>query len=250
MNQHYLCISYCRPLSGHRLPPANGIRQRADAPSSAVAPQQDYFRVALDHLGRLDEFDPKQGMVQTAYYLNRWIEGPGKQVAWQADPDARRVAGRVAYDRSGPRTWRSGSSPWTTCGTCARRHGLAASRNGWPERPEDPDLATWLKELEKARGEPHAYELSLAARLFDWTVRNIQLDCAVAVSRPGRGPGWQDRGGRGSGDFAAEAGDVRPRLHRVSLADAAVRPRRCVAAGARFHFAVSPATDRRRHAGL
>jgi hypothetical protein len=61
------------------------------------------------------------------------------------------------------------------------------------ERPQDPDLAPWLKELEKARGEPHAYELSLAARLFDWTVRNIQLDAllpfpGLAVGPAGKAP--------------------------------------------------------------
>ena len=138
--------------------------------------------------------------MQTAYYLNRWIAEFGKQ-RLPGRPIQCSTSCRPSCVRSRrSRNSRSGSSPWTTCGTCARRHGLAVSRNGWPERPEDPDLAPWLKELETARGEPHAYELSLATRLFDWTVRNIQLDALLPFPDQAAGPAGKAEPGGAADD--------------------------------------------------
>jgi tetratricopeptide (TPR) repeat protein len=145
------------------------------AAGAAVAPQQDYFRVALDHLARLDDFDPKQGMIQTAYYLNRWIEHAEVATTWQVDPLTDQLPAAL---RTIAPVQELAKHQFTVDDVrYLREASWARSISKWvAARPDEPDLAPWLQQLKNARGEPHAYELSLAARLFDWTVRNVQLD--------------------------------------------------------------------------
>lgn len=183
-------IFWCCAVALGLLP---ACRRSAESPGaassggSAVAPQQDYFRIALDHLGRLDDFDPKQGMVQTAYYLNRWIEQTESAAAWQPaplieqlPPELRAIeplqelvkreftVDDVRYLREA--SWARSISKWVAA------------------RPDAPDMAAWLAQLEADRGEAHAYEVSLAERLFDWTVRNIQLDALQPFPGQTAGP--------------------------------------------------------------
>lgn len=168
-------------------------RRSADAPgasssgSAAVAPQQDYFRAAWDHLARLDDFDPKQGMVQTAYYLNRWVERTEAAAAWQPTP---RIE-QLPADLRGIAPLRELDKRQFTVDDVRylREASWARSISKWvAARPDDPEFATWLKQLEADRGEAHAYELSLAERLFDWTVRNIQLDALPPFPGEAAGP--------------------------------------------------------------
>ncbi len=117
-----ICLfAACRP----KPPPA----QTPTSSTAAATAKQAYFDVARDYLGRLDEFDPKQGMIQTAYYLNRWIAGSQREVTWRPDP----MIQELPADSARPcrsRRWTSGSSRWITYGTSAKRLGLVASRNG------------------------------------------------------------------------------------------------------------------------
>lgn len=43
-------------------------------------------------------------------------------------------------------------------------------------QPSPPHLKPWLKEMETSLGLPEAEQLAAAERMFDWTIRNIQLD--------------------------------------------------------------------------
>jgi tetratricopeptide (TPR) repeat protein len=86
-----------------------------------------------------------------------------------------------------------------------REASWARSLSEWlAGRPGDGDLEPWLKELEKARGESHAYELSLAARLFDWTVRNIQLDALLPFPGQTVGPAGKSPAGKSPAGGASE----------------------------------------------
>jgi len=172
---------------------ATACQRRPDAASTpqaaakTVAPQQDFFRIAQQQLSRLDEFDAKQGMVQTAYYLNRWIQSCEHDDAWRPEPmvetlpaDLRTIA---PVQELGKREFTVDDVRYL------REASWARSISEWVSGlPADEDLEPWFKELEKTRGEPHAYELSLAARLFDWTVRNIQLDALLPFPSLAAGP--------------------------------------------------------------
>ena len=119
-----ICLfAACQPTP----PPA----QTSPASPAATAPDRDYFDVALDYLAKLDEFDPKQGMVQTAYYLNRWIEGSQEQVAWQLDPMLEELPAELRRFHPVSR-WTSGSSRSMTCGTCASVLGSQHFEMGRP----------------------------------------------------------------------------------------------------------------------
>jgi tetratricopeptide (TPR) repeat protein len=52
-------------------------------------------------------------------------------------------------------------------------------------QPPPPALAPWLTDIEKKVGLAEAEQLAAAERLFDWTIRNIQLD---PLPPPARGP--------------------------------------------------------------
>ncbi len=217
MNQHYLCLcaaALCLATACRR--PTESV-QGPTAPSAAVAPQQDYFRVSLDQLGRLDEFDPKQGMVQTAYYLNRWLESREDNTSWQADP---RIHELPAELRAIAPVQELAKRQFTVDDVrYLREASWARSISEWvAERPDDADLAPWLKELETARGEPHAYELSLAARLFDWTVRNIQLDALLPFPGQAAGPAGKPPAGKTPASKAQADGpaDVSPLKQAMS----------------------------------
>jgi len=155
-------------------------------PAVSTTPERDYFDVARDYLARLDDVDPKEGMLQTAYYLNRWIQGSEDQVAWQLAPMIDALPSEL---RTLPPVQSLDKREFTVEDVrYLREASWARSISKWvAQRPDDPDLAPWLKQLEKDRGEEHAYEVSLAARLFDWTVRNIQL--APLLPFPGQAAG-------------------------------------------------------------
>lgn len=176
-----LCIAALCLVTACRQP------AETDGPSAAVAPQQDYFQMAVDYLGRLDDIDPKQGMVQAAYYLNRWFAEADHDTTWQPEPMTERLPAEL---RASPPVQELGKRQFTVDDVrYLREASWARSISNWvAAQGDDPDLAPWLKQLERDHGEPHAYEVSLAARLFDWTVRNVQLDALLPFPGQAAGP--------------------------------------------------------------
>jgi len=143
--------------------------------AGGITPKQDHLSLAMDYLGRLEEFDTQEGMLQTAYHLNRWTEGLDKGVQWKEDP---MVADLPANLREIPRLRQLSKDEFTTEDVFfLREASWMQSISDWAlQQTTDLGIEDWLKQVEESRGEPHAYELSVAARLFDWTIRNIQLD--------------------------------------------------------------------------
>ncbi len=178
-------------------------RPRGTATGPLMQADRDYLERAVDYLGRLEVFDQQQGKLQTAYYLNRWLDTVADDADWQAtgvlddlpehlrtigplrDLDKRQITTEdVLYLREA--SWMRSLAEWVT---------EAASSQVSDE---------WWTELEAARGEPHAYDVWVAWQLFDWTIRNIQLeplldhpaggpygDSAEVLSRAEPGPGYR-----------------------------------------------------------
>jgi tetratricopeptide (TPR) repeat protein len=143
--------------------------------SSAVQPQQDHFELARNCLLRLDEFDPRQGMIQTAYHLNRWIGSEAQDISWREDP---MIEGLPADLRGIPPMQTLAKREFTTSEVrYLQQASWARSITQWlVQQDELSRFDNWLGELEQDLGEPHAYDVRVAAALFDWTVRNVQLD--------------------------------------------------------------------------
>ncbi len=154
---------------------------------AATQRQQDHFQLARNHLLRLDEFDPRQGMVQTAYHLNRWIGNSTDEVSWREDP---LIDGLPADLRGIPPMQTLAKQEFTTSEVrYLQQASWARSISQWIVRQNRPfQFDNWLRELEQSQGEPHAYDVQVAAKLFDWTVRNIQLSELLPYPEAAAGP--------------------------------------------------------------
>jgi tetratricopeptide (TPR) repeat protein len=142
---------------------------------AASEPQQDHFQLARNQLQRLDEFDPRAGMVQTAYQLNRWLADAAEDVSWSRDPmiddlpaPLREMLPLQTLDK---REFRTDEVRYLQQASWGRSISQWILRQNQPTR-----FDAWLEQLEQSRGEPHAYDVGVAIRLFDWTIRNVQLE--------------------------------------------------------------------------
>ena len=135
---------------------------------------QDHFDLAMDFLSRLEEFEPSRVDPQIQYHLNRWIETADDSDTWQRDTkiddlpsETRELTimiqlGDSKFDIEDVRFlkqayWSRTISEWVS------------SLN------PNAELQSWLEQNEAIDGDSRN-ELVVAELLFDWVVRNIQLD--------------------------------------------------------------------------
>ena len=138
-------------------------------------PAAEQLERGLQYLDRLGEFDQEQAIVQASYHFNRWLDAQTPDDAWQVDPLTQTL----------PREIRTG----TLIGELDQMRFqiddvLAMLEASWgrdvadwvSRRPTAGPLAAKLESQLDALDDFEADQLLVAARLFDWTVRNIQLD--------------------------------------------------------------------------
>lgn len=169
-------------------------------PTAQVLRREDAgdLALALDALRKLAEGDDDaQPAQRTIFYLNQWISAePAGQGSWEPDrmlqtlpralrttpglaPEVLRRAEFSAHAPGNPE-----ECPWLDDIAYLQQNlwlrdiALRARREKSP-----PELAAWLKTIEQSVGLPEAEQLAAAERLFDWTVRNIQLDPLPPVPR-------------------------------------------------------------------
>jgi hypothetical protein len=148
---------------------------------------QDHLATALDFVSHLEEFEPEKGLLQVAYHLNRWIGDFDEDVPWSPDPLLERLPDTVR--RSAPLTELDRRQYTLDDVRFLREVSWLHSISEWVSREtSDLGLRPWLEDVEQAKGEQHAYELGLALRLFDWTIRNIQLEPLLDYPAPAAGP--------------------------------------------------------------
>ncbi|MCP4886703.1 MAG: hypothetical protein GY904_08830, partial [Planctomycetaceae bacterium] len=182
--------------------------------------QQDNLGEAFSLLNRLVELNPEKARRQIAYNLNRWAES--KPVPSGDVPAIIKTASDVLpLEIATERITRTGFQP--TDVNHLRDAFLAREIVEWvdQERSDDPLLADWLVDMEAKLGETDAAKLRTAARLFDWTVRNIAYEPKVLTdgAPPGpefslgmkfRGPGYRQTDfntvWRGFGDSLQRSG--------------------------------------------
>lgn len=135
---------------------------------------EDHVAKALEYLERVDSIEEKSANAQIAYQLNRWLDGQTVEGAWEVDAMAQR-APRAVRDRG------------TLDSVGRRRFDLDDIRHvqesvwfrqvaSWVSRQSiDPQMAPWIESQRAKLGDQGTNQLATAYRLFDWTVRNIQL---------------------------------------------------------------------------
>jgi tetratricopeptide (TPR) repeat protein len=136
----------------------------------------DDLSQALDSLRKIAAGGGEQATSRTIYYLNQWLNG-GRTVEGTWDPD--RLSENI------PRALRNSPGLDRLRELQFRPDDLAyLQQTLWlndvarrvRQDPPPADLAPWLAELEKNGQLVESEQLAAAERLFDWTVRNLQLD--------------------------------------------------------------------------
>jgi tetratricopeptide (TPR) repeat protein len=198
-----LALPGCRTESPTTSPAA------AAPPTTAAASQgADELSLAVDSLRKLAEGASAESMKRTYFYFNQWLASyePAK-AAWQPDkalehlPLAlRQTPGLDRLNR--PRFEKENLAPIQAA---LRLADLAPMQQGlwlndmayfqqtlWlhdiaervRRQSPPPELKSWLKQLEQSAGLPEAEQLTAAERLFDWTIRNLQLDPLPPMPKP------------------------------------------------------------------
>jgi len=166
-----------------------------------VLQQRDHFSLAIDYLNRLDEFESSQIHRRILYHLNQWIENQEPDADWFADPLYRRLPGdlartvmpdalqRMRFDLEDVNYLRE--VVWMrdiSRSVVDRQRGRMRQRRRSSDEAADvpPD---WLDDAKTQLGEQAVDDLRVTQWLFDWTIRNIQLDEMPEVVSEPAGPG-------------------------------------------------------------
>ena len=154
-----------------------------DLPVDAIdvqQPERDHFAVAIDFLKQRDEHNLERSADQTSYYLNRWIADQSADARWIVDrpfintlPDAIKRAPatkEIASDRAlAGLSFQIGDVLFLE--ECRWLHAVALSAS----RKKPPQvLSDWIQS--RGLSKKAASQLATCFSLFDWTVRNVQLD--------------------------------------------------------------------------
>ncbi|MCU0961757.1 MAG: CDC27 family protein [Pirellulaceae bacterium] len=166
-------VAGCRPQA----PPGSATPQ----PSAATPKlERDHFAVALDFLKQRDEHNLDRAANETSYHLNRWIQDQTGDPRWTIDRDV--LATLPDAIRRAPATKDMLSDRALTALEFHTRDVLFLEEHRWlraiaqwaAEQPIPPDLNTWI--LERGLSSKTARQLAGCVALFDWTVRNLQLE--------------------------------------------------------------------------
>ncbi len=193
--------------------------------------QQDHIGETFSLVGRLVELNSDEAQRQIAYHLNRWSDG-----RTAGEPDDASEMLRTVRDVLPPQAIkdRIDRTTFTRDDTNHLRDAyLFKQVSNWinHESSDDPVLADWLAEQEK-ESSTRGLQLRTAARLFDWTVRNIAYEPKIPVlpAPPAptmsmgmefQGPGYRQTDyetiWRGTGDALQRAGVFTQLCRQVGL---------------------------------
>jgi tetratricopeptide (TPR) repeat protein len=143
---------------------ALGCDAKTAAPKRSATPmastQGGLFDSVADNLNRVEEFDTSQVLRQICDRLNQWYLQDKPKIDWQPDPLVAQL----------PEEYRG-------------LLGVKLLDSAEYRLPEDAWFlleAVWLRNISsQARGDQFE-DLAVAQKLFDWTIRNVQLDADPA----------------------------------------------------------------------
>lgn len=146
----------------------------------------EYFASAMNYLDRLPDLPP-QAASQVSYDLTRWIEKQPENDDWQPDPMIARLPPEVRkiepLEELGDHGFKQSDFEFLQQARWMRDVANWASRSKPPR-----ELSAWAAERWGSTRQPGARQLLTAERLFDWTVRNIQLLQLVDYPKRQAGP--------------------------------------------------------------
>jgi hypothetical protein len=150
-------------------------RSRPSQTVTAAHSTNQELTQALDLLRQLDQIDQTQASADLVYLLNRWSQTLPPDNSWKPDE----LAGRLPKQLR--ELYSLDSLERNTFDMHDTRLLLEAywSRDisEWVRKQASPEPFTdWLKTRQPTLPKEQAEQLRVAERLFDWTIRNVQLD--------------------------------------------------------------------------
>ncbi|MCH2131007.1 MAG: hypothetical protein MK179_17845 [Pirellulaceae bacterium] len=159
---------------------------------------RDELNTAIELLETMDQYDPFAAQRQAFLEVNRWIVRQPEPDDWGLDPMTKQLPSYLArvLRQSGPANLRFQNQDISYLQTHILLRDIARVID---ERvPADPLVEQWISKDSSLKDEQRR-DLSLAARLFDWTVRSIQLSESrplIRRRRPSLGPQPQSANGQ------------------------------------------------------
>ena len=160
-----------------------GCREKAKVTAprvklATVVEETSPFDVAMDYLNNLDQYQPELVKLQILQNLREWSRMEDAAVEWIADPMFRRLPSDIKemFTIDGLTTNVFGPHDALELQQAVWLRDVAKSVAVQPLY--EPAVNDWLEKAASTgtlTGD-EAADLSLTYRLFDWTVRNIQLD--------------------------------------------------------------------------
>jgi hypothetical protein len=162
-------------LAGCREEPADGPASAIDTPKL----ERDFFAVAIDFLKQRDEHNMDRSAGQSNYYLNRWIRDQAADPRWSMDPLLNTLPDAI---RRAPATKELCSERALAGLEFYLGDVLFLEENRWlhavaqwvGQQSPPAALAQWIKD--SGLSSKSARNLATCVSLFDWTIRNIQLE--------------------------------------------------------------------------
>lgn len=171
-----LFVCMLLPLAG--CSPGDGTRRRAKTASVTTSATQEQLRRAMEYLNKRSEFDREQALADAAYQLNRWVAEQKPDPSWEVDPMTVRLP-RVIRDSD----LLDDVGNWTFSIDDVRamqEATLLRDLSSWVSRQQvDERLQVWLDGRGESLDDLQRENLAIAERLFDWAVRNIQLQPTI-----------------------------------------------------------------------
>lgn len=150
-------------------------RSRSAESGATAAGSREELEQAVDLMGQLGEIPLEKAETDLAYLLNRWIRGAAESPGWKRDPLADRLPKiiRDAYDLS---RLERGAFDLQDSRVLLEAQWCRDISDWAAKQPTPKPMAAWLAGRQPALSRDEAEQLRIGERLFDWTIRNIQLD--------------------------------------------------------------------------
>jgi hypothetical protein len=141
---------------------------------------------ALNFLNRLDEFDQATAQAEILKNLQEWISQQQLDPAWTPDPLSQRLPKTYLPMVTRDRLGQTQLEPYDAIALQEATWMRDVARSIDQQNEPSPQVAALLTQIGDDVAAEYARDLSRAVRLFDWTVRNLQLDEDVLAGERGR----------------------------------------------------------------
>ena len=172
--QRYFCLWLLVAALGLQA----GCREQIEGPdpqSVAAQSPQDDLDEALQYINSLDDFDQEQVVDLTVYHLNRWIAPKSADDQWNRSSLIDGLPRRLRDIRF-VGSVQERKFLYVDVGHIHQCSWLRDISNWVNRTAKSPHLEIWNEFIPESISSQQQEKLLLAAKLFDWTIRNVQLD--------------------------------------------------------------------------